>query len=628
LGGTVLLAGRSATLDVRAMDEVVRTLQPNLVQATPTVWRALVDAGWRGVAHATLLSGGEALDDALARELLQRGGAVWNVYGPTEATVWATGHRVLPGERTVPLGAALDGVRLRVVDRWRSEVPFGVPGELWIGGSNVARGYREGAVTDGSAFELDAAGHRWYRTGDLAALSPDGSLHFMGRADQQVKLRGVRIELGEIEAVLRSHPMVDDAVAVVRRVGDSDAPIGYVTLAGGRDVGSAELRAHCARELPRVAVPAQIVVVDRFPLTASRKVDRSALPEPVDVRPGAKRPPSSATEARICEAWSRVLGVTNVGPEDDFFELGGHSLSALRVVAELERTSGRTFPLTLLFQAPTPALLARALRDEGWESEHTSLVPVRPAGTARPLFHVSPFLVTALSFATLGRHLRTDRPFYVLQPHGFAHDGSVEDRVEDIASHYLREVRDVQPAGPYLIGGHCTGATVAVEMVHQLEAAGEQVELLVVVDADPPGVQPPRRNLVRHVASRVRHYARTGRLLDALRWQLGLAVQRVLLVRAGSSTRRRMAVVRRAHAAAHARYEGAEVGCDALLVRSQEWASLPDKRVHDAWSDVITGAIEVAVVAGTHAGLVENRNAEDVAAAIEAAIARRSLDSE
>jgi thioesterase domain-containing protein len=291
--------------------------------------------------------------------------------------------------------------------------------------------------------------------------------------------------------------------------------------------------------------------------------------------------------------------------------------------AALEERTGRRLPMTTLFRASTVATLAELIETEHPVPRWTSLVAVTPGGSRPPMFYVSPFLITALSFTHLGRHLGDDQPFWVLQPQGMEDGHPIHRSVEAMAAHYIEEMRQVQPHGPYHLGGHCAGSTVAFEMARQLRAAGEEVGLLALVDGEPPGIHPPPLNLLRHLASRALYYWRAGRLLDALTWQWGLLVQQYVLRRVGRGRRRRLAELRHVHADAHRHYHAGILDGDALLLRSRESVMLADKDWHLRWSELITGELAVDVVPGGHAALVENANSADLAAAL-----RRALGSD
>jgi syringomycin synthetase protein SyrE len=333
--------------------------------------------------------------------------------------------------------------------------------------------------------------------------------------------------------------------------------------------------------------------------------------------------PRPGTERQLAAIWEETLGISGLSRHDDFFDLGGYSLLAIRIFNEIEKATGRRPPLTALFEAPTIARLAAVLDSEGWLSPWTSLVRIRGDGTRAPVFYVAPFLISALSFHDLGRDIGADVPFYVLQPQGMDDDNPVHDRVEDMAAHYIRELKMVQPLGPYVIGGHCAGAWVAFEMVRQLEAAGEVVDRLVVVDVAPPGIAAPKLDLARYVRSRLLLYGRSGRLFHALRWSIGLQLERLRNLSIARDDVRRTRGVRRRHAEAHQRYRGGTVRADIALIRSEEWAGLADKDWHLDWALLTSGVTTTAVVEGTHAGLLTGASEGLLAIALREAIDAR-----
>ncbi|MGI5157431.1 amino acid adenylation domain-containing protein [Microbispora sp. CA-102843] len=367
------LLGRDEALDGRAVARRIEEAGVTLMTATPTTLRMLVTSGWSG-GNVRVISIGEVLDPALAGELLDRGVELWNAYGPTETTIYSTMIRVTApvGDR-VPIGGPLAGERAYVLDRAGRMLPAGVTGELWIGGVGVARGYRGRPDLTAAAFtddpldtptedssESPALGRR-YRTGDLARWRPDGTLDFLGRRDGQVKVRGHRIELGEIEAVLRETVIretvlgktglpesVTDAAVTVH---GGDHLVGYLAAPAGTDVR--ELERRLSARLPDYMVPRRWVLLDALPVTASGKVDRTALPEPGDEAP--RVPPGTEAELLVSEVWSAVLDRAELGIDDDFFALGGHSATAALVAARLSDALGLSVPVRLLFERRTLA---------------------------------------------------------------------------------------------------------------------------------------------------------------------------------------------------------------------------------------------------------------------------------
>jgi amino acid adenylation domain-containing protein len=381
-GARVEILDRSTASDPALLREAVAAGAGTVLQATPATWRLLLDAGWEGAEGLRALSGGEALPADLAARLRERVGALWNVYGPTETTIWSTAQPLGAGPDAgrghVSIGAPVANTRVYVLDRYRSPVPAGVPGELYIGGAGVARGYlgRPGLSAEKFVPDPFAAqpGARLYRTGDLARWRRDGTLEFLGRNDHQVKVRGFRIELGEIEAALRGHEGVADCVVMARAEAGDPRLVAYV-------VGEAEaeaLRAHVRRTLPEYMVPSAFVFLEALPLTPNGKLDRKALPAP-ELASGEETyvAPRTPTEEVLAGIWAEVLRLERVGVEESFFQLGGHSLLATRVVSRVREVFAVELPLRALFDGPTVAELAVRV-EEMRRAELPVLPPVVP----------------------------------------------------------------------------------------------------------------------------------------------------------------------------------------------------------------------------------------------------------
>jgi amino acid adenylation domain-containing protein len=390
VGGRVEMVEREEAADGARLAARLRTAGATVVQATPATWRLLLDAGWAGDSHLKALCGGEALPRELAAALLARVGELWNVYGPTETAVWSAVGKVAPGAGPVRLGAPIANTRFAVVDRQLEPVPVGVPGELWIAGDGVARGYLGRPDLTAERFTPDpfatAPGARLYRTGDLVRWLSAGDLEFLGRIDHQVKVRGFRIELGEIEAALLRHESVGAAVVTVREDGGDKRLIAYAVPAG-ESVAAGELRQHLKAFLPEYMIPAAFVMLESFPLTPSGKVDRRALPAPERATAAASGyvPPRGTVEELIAGIWAEVLRAERVGAEDDFFDLGGHSLLATQVVSRIRAALGVEVPLQKLFAGPTVAALARWVEEARARQEGLTLPPISPAPRQGPL---------------------------------------------------------------------------------------------------------------------------------------------------------------------------------------------------------------------------------------------------
>ncbi len=469
------------------------------LQCTPSMASMLLaDPGaaraFRGLRQ--LLVGGEAFPVGLARELRRMvGGSIVNMYGPTETTIWSStyelGDEDWSDTEAVPIGRPIGNTTFYVLDGRLRPVPVGIVGELFIGGEGVARGYLDRPELNAERFLPDPfdtrPGGRLYRTGDLVRYREDGVLEYVGRADHQVKLRGYRIELGEIEAALSAHPAVRESAVVLRGDGDQARLVAYVVARNGSRPSGRELRGYLEERLPEHMIPAQIELLEDLPRTPNQKVDRRALPEPRRVAEGEQVGPRDEIERSLVEIWERELRVEPIGIDEDFFQLGGHSLLAMRVFTQIERRLGRRLPLATLFTAPTVRRLAEILRQESWSPEWAALVAIQPQGSRPPFFCIHSHGGHVLLYHDLARHLGPDQPFYGLQAIGLDGRHPPYRRIEDMARHYIQEMRSVQPHGPYFLGGDCLGGTVAYEVARQLHEQGEEVALVAMFDAFCPG---------------------------------------------------------------------------------------------------------------------------------------------
>lgn len=349
--GTVVLVAADRVNDGAYLSEALTTEKIDLLQATPATWRLLLGGGWVGAPHLCALTGGEALTRDLARELQPRVGQLWNVYGPTEATVWATAERIVDPEAAICIGRPLPGYEALVLDARGRPVPQGVIGQLFLGGPALARGYRFRSELTAERFvaSRQKPGARIYDTGDLVRVRPDGRLEYISRRDNQVKLRGYRIELGEIEAAMMGHPALQGAACIVHERSSGDQRlVAYVVLHPGQDLGLSALQQHLAQQLPKYMLPQDLVVLERFPRTGSGKLDKKALPPPKAAEVERQElgighlPASSLSpeEGRIAAIFSELLGRSGLRASDNFFDLGGHSLLALRVLHRCQEELG------------------------------------------------------------------------------------------------------------------------------------------------------------------------------------------------------------------------------------------------------------------------------------------------
>jgi len=416
-------------------------------------------------------------------------------YGPTETTITATVYepsRNVPSNTTdcVPIGKPIANTEAYVLDQRLNLVPIGVPGELHIAGAGLARGYLNRPELTAERFITNPfcadTGARICKTGDLVRYLPDGNLEYLGRIDNQVKLRGFRIELGEIEAVIRQHSRVQDAAVIVREDTPGDRRlVAYVVQELEAACTADELRDYLQQRLPDYMVPSAFVILDSFPLTSSGKVDRRALPAPEHSRMESEKcfvAPRDPIEEQLAGLWKEVLAVSPIGIHENFFDLGGNSLLAVRLMSQIEKTFGNNLPIAALYQAGTVERLAKLIIQGSHPNPWFSLVPLQTHGSKLPFFWVH----GQESDLLLPRYLGPDQPVYGLRHQGEDGQPARYTTVEDIAAHYLSEIRSVQPSGSYFLGGYCFGGVVAFEIAQQLQRLGEAVPLLVLLASDSP----------------------------------------------------------------------------------------------------------------------------------------------
>jgi aspartate racemase len=416
-----------------------------------------------------------------------------NAYGLTETTITTTIYEAKDGYHNsdadcVPIGRPIANTQTYVLDENLVLVPIGVAGELYIGGDCLARGYLNRPELTAERFIASPysveSGARIYKTGDLARYLPDGNIEYLGRIDNQVKLRGFRIELGEIEAALHRIAGVDRAAVLLREDKPGDKRlVAYVVCEPHSDCRAENLRINLRQTLPHYMVPSTIVLLEAFPLTASGKIDRRALPRPEVDRSQSEdsfMACRTATEWQLAQIWEEILSVKPIGTSDNFFDLGGNSLLGVRLMLQVEKTFGKSLPLGVLYEAPTVGLMSKRITEEPEVKEWSSLVPLRPDGLKPPFFWIH----GEDSDAFLPRYLGPDQPVYGLRHQGEDGWPARYTTVKQMAAHYLSEIRSVQPLGPYHLGGYCFGGLVAFEIAQILRKQGQSVSLLALLAPD------------------------------------------------------------------------------------------------------------------------------------------------
>jgi amino acid adenylation domain-containing protein len=487
IGAKLVIVSRAVATDGFQLLQAMKTHQPTFMQPTPVTWRMLLAAGWSGSPQLKMVSTGEALPQDLARQLLPLGKELWNLYGPTETTIWSASCRIESAQQPISIGGAIANTQLYVLDRTMQPVPIGVPGELHIGGAGLARGYLNRAdLTTAkfvpNPFSADPKA-RLYKTGDLVRWQPHGQVECLGRIDHQVKIRGFRIELGEIEAALGKHADIKAAIVIAdsSESGNQRLVAYLVTTA---PLSTREIRAFLNSELPTYMVPSAFVMVEAFPLTPNGKVDRSALPmsHPTHWAGSSEGDtPQDLLDLQLLQICRRVLGHPHIDLLDNFFEVGGNSLLAVRFCVEIENILQRPLPVSALFKAQTIQALAEQLRRSS-TIPPSALVMLQAKGVKPPLF----FINSTKQAKFLSAFMGSEQPMYGLNIFGVRSllENSAESStlIKEIAQQFVQDLLTVQPVGPYQLMGYCQDGPLTLEIAQQLQQQGKAVALLCLVD--------------------------------------------------------------------------------------------------------------------------------------------------
>jgi aspartate racemase len=664
LNGGRVAVFRSADVHARELGSALREHEVTALWLTSSLFNAIVDEEPRSLLPVRqLFIGGEALSVAHVRRAVAvlPTTELINGYGPTESTTFATTYRIpkrLPDRLpSIPIGFPISNTYVHVLDAHSQLVPLGVPGELCIGGDGLARAYlndpertRERFIPDPFSAE---PGARLYRSGDLVRRLRDGDLEFLGRIDDQVKIRGFRVEPAEVEAAISSNSAVRSAAVIARddSAGSRDL-IAYVVRENGTENGGARdnqrldggmLSAYLAERLPKYMLPSAYVFLPELPRTKNGKLDRRRLPQPApQVAAESYAEPRTGLELRLAQIFEGVLGVRPIGVHDDFFRLGGHSLMALRLMSQIEKVVGESLPLNVLFEAPTVEKLACVIRKRSVESKWDSLVPIRLAGSRPPLFCIHGIGGGVLSYAELARELPPDLPLYGLQARGFAQGEEPHTTVEDMAADYVKQIRSIQPTGPYFLAGFSFGGLIAFEMARQLYAAEERVALLALLDTAAIGVSkrlPFLAHCRAYIGVQIRRLRLHGGNLLALNlrekqqyvrgpvrtirrkvhnrlWQLRYKLYQNL----AQPLPKELQNVTQAAYLAQKQYTPGVYRGKAVLFRAEQCSPLFTADPTLGWGGVITGGVDVRVVPGNHLTIGVGENAAALARELESAL--------
>ncbi|TKC09329.1 non-ribosomal peptide synthetase [Pedobacter frigoris] len=530
VGAHLVITDTEVTKDGAAILEEIKRNHISIIQATPSTYKMMLAAEWNEKFDLKVLCCGEQLPKDLAEKLLSRCKGLYNMYGPTETTIYSSGKQILATDEVITIGYPIQNTSVYILDEQNHILSEGETGEISIGGEGLARGYFNKPELSAEKFIThvlpDDPLYRIYKTGDLGRILPNGEIQCFGRIDHQVKIRGYRIELGEIEYALIQQSGVKETV-----VAPWDGPNGDKRLAAyivpenrlsNEDflkqipIWKEALKA----SVPTYMVPGDFVLLEKMPLTNNGKVDRKALPVP-EIRASLAiegDQPQTEIQQILAEIWKQHLGVHAIGIHDNFFDLGGHSLTAVKVMVRIKNKIGKQLPLGTLFKNPTIVELAECLEAELPHASPESLIPLQPLGKKMPLYIIHGIGSTVFKFFDFAQQLGEDQPVFGLQARGIDGTENPAETIEEMATQYITEILKSNPDGPYALSGYSLGGLIAFEMTRQLEAMGKEVRVLAMFDTyiiKNNQLEPGLYKSIHRVTSRIAKFFYTFSLLLA-----------------------------------------------------------------------------------------------------------------
>ena len=565
---------------------------------------------------------------------------LYNLYGPTEAAIDVTFWRCNKNSNlgTVPIGRPISNIQIYILDQHLQLLPVGVPGELYIGGDGLARGYfNQPGLTD-EKFISNPFNYkhkdRIYKTGDLARYLFDGNLEYIGRSDNLVKIRGLRIEIGEVETVISRHPAVREVLVIVTedKLEYDKRLIAYIVYNNRENVSDNQIRHYLKERLPDYMIPNHFIELDSIPLTLNGKIDRNALSltsKSISANTKDFIPPRDLEEYKLAYLWKNILNIHPIGVRDNFFDLGGHSLLAVCLMAQIQQFFGKTLPLATLFQNPTVEQLATLLKEKEVVQYTSPLIAIQPSGNKSPFFCVHPAGGNVFCYMDFARYLGQEQPFYGLQSIGFIKSQKPLTKIEDMATHYIKSIRTIQPKGSYNIGGWSIGGVIAFEMAQQLQRTGHEVATLVLIDSfSPLSVRITEENndtmIINQLAKESFDFHSKGISTNMVNnnlqqpsseVQLSKIIERakkhnILPPNFEKKSINRLLQIFKANINAFSNYVPLPYQGKIVLFCAEKKSMMPDMNL--GWSDMVKGGIDRYELKGDHYSIIQEPNVRDL----------------
>jgi len=482
-GASIVMVDSETARDGVLLLDILKSKKITMLQATPTTWEMLLEANWNEKLNLKACCGGEALTKELAQKILSKCDSLWNVYGPTEATIVSTIKKITLEDEIISIGKPIANYQIYLLNSNGQLVPPGVVGEIAITGQGVAKGYLKRENLTNEKFIINKFNSKLtYLTGDIGKLLPSGDILCLGRLDHQVKIRGYRIELGEIEKTIERIDTIKTAIVL----GHNDSLVAYILQENFMDIDADKIKEwknYLASQLPEYFVPYDFKILKELPTTPNGKLDRNALLKIESLKAISRTPyiePRTQAEKLVAAIWKKTLNMDNIDVFSNFFEIGGHSIKAVKVMIEIEKQIGKRIPLSSLFENSTIEKFAKLLDNDN-EIHSDCLVPIKPKGTKTPFFIIHGAGLNVLIFSNIIKYFDDDQPVYGIQGTAKSYDKWYES-VEDMATHYIEAIVQTNPNGPYALAGFSFGGVVAFEMARQLKEQGKTVSFIGLLD--------------------------------------------------------------------------------------------------------------------------------------------------
>ncbi|MDF5724715.1 MAG: amino acid adenylation domain-containing protein [Rhizonema sp. PD37] len=655
-GATLVLRGDQMISSVSTFIQKCRDYQLTVVELPTAYWHQLTFELGKGnlelppSLRVLVIAGERAIPEQvnLWKKTVGEYPRLMNEYGPTEATVSATScnlstlNLIRLDEREVPIGKPLQNYQVYLLDKSLQPVPIGVPGELYISGIGLARGYCHKANLTAEKFIphpfSEQPGSRLYKTGDLARYRNDGNIEYVGRVDSQVKLRGFRIELKEVEAALNQHPQVWETLVSIQENEPGNKHLVAYIVPHENVPNSLILRQFLKDKLPEYMVPTVFVILSSLPLTPNGKIDRKALPVPTSSILVNSEPcilPRTVLEHQLVKIWEEVLKINPISVTSNFFEIGGHSLLAIRLITEIEKQLGYTLPVLSFFREGSIEKIALYL-DKQESSNYDILLPLQTKGTQTPLFLAPPAGGYGLGYSILANQLGPNQPIYALQCRGLDGKQQPLNSIEAIASTYIQAIREIQASGPYLIGGYSLGGLIAFEIASQLEAAGESVKHLLIIDTYTPLLDSQTEKLPEdditlliflaetvgfHFNAKVKlNYEELSVLDEEQRLEYVLLIlqqHQIMPPNSGKNLISGLANVFKANSQASFSYQPKAINASISLFKTEALAKQYPQNLTLGWDELTNKKVDIRTVKGTHDSILQEPSVSELSAAIQ-----------